>query len=183
MGLFKIEHPQNRPLGISKPANWLGNRLVPVCPEARYHQAVDNPRRISRSGCRYGIFAMRIRATPPTRRGLSAARETKYAPAWWGGRSRPNVEMHREKRARREQQHDGHQVGHLSCRAAGLQLDNEHCGTLPGQGGLILRWQIGSMLSAVQDLELLSVRRARSVRHVRTITNERGRQLRRPYSL
>jgi hypothetical protein len=38
-----------------------------------------------------------------------------------------------------------------------------------------LRWQIDSMLSAVQDLELLSVRRARRVRHVRTITNERGR--------
>ena len=93
-------------------------------------------------------------------RRLAAARETKYAPARWGGRSRPNVEMHREKRARREQQHDGHQVGHLSCRAAGLRLDNEHCRILPGQGGLILRWQIGSMLFAVQDLELLSVRRA-----------------------
>jgi hypothetical protein len=41
-----------------------------------------------------------------------------------------------------------------------LRLDNEHCRILPGQGGLILRWQIGSMLFAVQDLELLSVRRA-----------------------
>jgi hypothetical protein len=114
-------------------------------------------------------------------RRLAAAQETKYAPARWGGRSRPNVEMHREKRARREQQHDGHQVGHLSCRATGLRLDNEHCGILPGQGGLIC---------AGKSIRCLRCRTwsycqcgARSVRRVRAITNERGRQLRRPYSL